>query len=181
MAEEDDDKVEVSADEDTKKPAAGPKPGAPHMVLRVILGLAGLLLIVGFFLPWLKLADEGGTVSGIDLVMANGEVARALVGDGAQRWILLLIPGFGAALSAVGFMGIRYSGQISAGLGVLIVGYGMVTLVIFFFQRTDYGLWLILGGSFIAVTAGAVTFARSRVDAKDAVDSGGGGGGDDGD
>ncbi len=163
MADADDDK-DLKLDDDKDELAtkeAGPKPGAPHIVLRIVLGVSGLLLLVGFFLPWLKLADHDA-VSGIDLVLGSGDFAQSLVGQGSQRYVLLLIPGFGVALTAVGFLGVRYSGQIAALLGVLIVGSGMVTVVIFFFQKTGIGLWLILLGAFIAVAAGTITFARSR-------------------
>ena len=150
-----------AADDDTKKKDDGEvKPGTPHIVLRIVLGAAGLLLVVGFFLPWINL--ESSTVSGLELVTSDDPIIVALVGQEAQKWILLLIPLFGIALTAIGFLGVRYSGHISAILGILIVGYGIVTVIIFFFQKTGVGLWLILGGAFISITAGLVTFLRSR-------------------
>ena len=139
------------------------KRGSPHILLRIVLGVSGLLLLVGFFLPWIKLSGgEIESVSGLGLVMADQEAIRALIGQDSQRFVLLLIPGFGVALTAVGFLGMRYSGQIAAVLGILIVGYGMVTMVIMFFEKTGYGMWLILLGAFLAVAAGTVTFIRSR-------------------
>lgn len=144
-----------------KKTKPSAKPGQPHMVLRIVLGTAGLLLVVGFFLPWLKL-EELATVSGMQLVIDENPVIRALVGNDTQRYLLLLIPGFGLALTAVGFLGVRYSGHIAAVLGVLIVLYGVVTLIIFFFQKTGVGLWLILVGAILAIAAGTFAWARSR-------------------
>lgn len=173
MAAKDDDDLEASADEApkgkklAKKKDEAPKPGTPHIALRIILGLSGLLLLVGFFFPWLRLEGSDGAanlVTGLDVVMGGDAVVRALAGQDTQRYLLLLIPGFGVALTAVGFLGIRYSGQIAAVLGILIVGYGMVMMIIFFFQRTGFGLWMILGGAFIAILAGVVTFVRTRVD-----------------
>ena len=148
-----------------KKPdAKAPPAGSPHIVLRIVLGAAGLLLLVGFFLDWLKIEGPQGTetVSGLGLVMADHPVVRGLIGQGGQRYALLAIPAFGAALSAIGFLGVRYSGQIAAALGVLIVGYGVVTVLVFFFQKTGVGLWLVLGGAFVAIAAGFLTYARSR-------------------
>ncbi|MBX3276119.1 MAG: hypothetical protein KF729_38055 [Sandaracinaceae bacterium] len=148
-----------------KKPEAKASPaGTPHIALRIVLGVAGLLLLVGFFLDWLKIEGPQGTetVSGLGLVMADHPVIRGLIGQGGQRYALLAIPAFGAALSAVGFLGVRYSGQIAAALGVLIVGYGVVTVLVFFFQKTGVGLWLVLGGAFVAIAAGFLTYARSR-------------------
>lgn len=152
------------------KPDAGPKPGTPHIVLRIVLGAAGLLLLIGFFFPWLRLEgpdNQANLVTGLDVVMAGDPVIRALVGQDAQRYVLLAIPLFGIALTAVGFLGVRFSGHIAAVLGILIVGYGMVMVVIFFFQKTGFGLWMILGGAFIAILAGLITFIRARVEAGD--------------
>ncbi|MCB9595090.1 MAG: hypothetical protein H6719_20400 [Sandaracinaceae bacterium] len=172
MAAKDDD-VEDALDEEpkgkklAKKKDEAPKPGTPHIVLRIILGLSGLLLLIGFFFPWLRLngADnQVDLVSGLDIVVGGNAVVRAFLGQEWQSYLLLLIPGFGVALTAVGFLGVRYSGQIAAVLGILIVGYGMVMMIIFFFQRTGFGLWMILGGAFIAILAGVVTFVRTRVD-----------------
>ena len=66
------------------------------------------------------------------------------------------------ALTAVGFLGFRWSGIVAAILGLSLVGYGVVTVVLFFFQKTALGLWLILGGTFLAVAAGMFTFLRAR-------------------
>ena len=160
-AKDDADLLEETDDKKVKKSKAAPKAGEPHMALRIVLGTAGLLLVVGFFLPWLKL-EEIATVSGMQLVIDDNPVIRALVGDDTQRWLLLLVPGFGLALTAVGFLGVRYSGHIAAVLGLLIVLYGLVTTIIFFFQKTGIGLWLILAGSLLAVAAGAFAWARQR-------------------
>ena len=149
--------------DEKKKKKEEPKHGAPHLLVRLFLGAAGLLLIVGFFLPWLNLDDEDlQTVSGMQLVMDNHRVILALVGEDTQRWLLLLIPGFGVALTGVAVAGVRYSGPIAALLGILIVGYGIVTVIIFFFQKTGLGLWLILLGAFLSVATGVVAFVRAR-------------------
>lgn len=158
---DDDAELERAPKESKKKQSEEPKPGYPHVVLRLFLGAAGLLLIIGFFLPWLNLG-ENSSVSGIELVMADDPVTLALIGAETQRWLLLLIPGFGIALTGVAIAGIRYSGPIAAVLGILIVGCGMVMVVIFFFQKTGIGLWLILLGAFVAVATGGVSFLRLR-------------------
>ena len=97
----------------------------------------------------------------MNLVTDGEPTIRALVGD-TQRWLLLAIPVFGLALTAVGFLGFRWSGIVAAILGLSLVGYGVVTVVLFFFQKTALGLWLILGGTFLAVAAGMFTFLRAR-------------------
>jgi hypothetical protein len=167
--------AETSAEETEPKPASpDSKPGAPHLVLRIALGLAGLLLLVGFFLPWVKLhsapSDDAPeqvqrelvNYNGLELASSDDDYIRAAVGNDTQRQLLWLIPLFGLALTAVGFLGFRWSGAVSAILGLLLVGYGVVTVVIIFFQSTAYGLWLILLGAFMAVTAGTFAWARAH-------------------
>lgn len=169
-----DARTEVEVKEKQKEEAKEPLPpaatGAPHIMLRILLGTAGLLLVVGFFLPWLRIELPGADgaesvvlqeISGMTLVADDEPTIRALVGD-TQRWLLLAIPVFGLALTAVGFMGFRWSGIVAAVLGLSLVGYGVVTVVLFFFQKTALGLWLILGGTFLAVAAGMFTFLRAR-------------------
>lgn len=154
-----------------------PKPGAPHVVFRILLGTAGLLLVIGFFLPWLRLempaADLSGMamikeITGMQLVFSDEPLIRAMGGDDTQRYLLLFIPAFGLAMTAVGFLGFRWSGVVAALMGLTLVGYGIVMFAVFFFQKTGLGLWLILGGAFLSVSAGVVSFLRSRQSGKSA-------------
>lgn len=139
--------------------AAAAKPGAPHLALRIVLGTAGLLLVVGFFLPWVQIDRE--MQSGLSLVVESDPDVRDLVDD-TQRWILLVIPVLGAALTAVGFLGLRWSGAVAAGVGFVLIAYGTVTVVLLFFQRTGLGLWLIVGAALLALGAGLFAILRGR-------------------
>lgn len=166
-----------SADDTPDPPDKGAKksadPNAPHIVLRLVLGVAGLMLVVGFFLPWIRLdavnpqqaAQAGGDtvafVSGLEIAVGGDTLITTAAG--ATPWaVLFLIPLFGAALAAVGFLGNRWSGVIGALLGLVIVLYGLVTVVMLFFRTTNYGLWVVLGGAFLAVAGGTIAWARRR-------------------
>lgn len=155
--------AEDGNDEDARAPVvsadAGVKPGAPHMVLRIVLGTAGLLLVVGFFLPWIELPSD--SYSGLALVLDDNRDIREAVGE-ARRWILLAIPILGIALTAIGFMGFRWSAAVAAGIGLLLIGYGIVTVVALFFQTTALGLWLIVAAAFLALGGGLVALVRAR-------------------
>lgn len=135
------------------------KPGTPHMLLRIILGTAGLLLVVGFFLDWIDLPSE--SYSGLELVTSDNRDIRQAVGE-TRRWILLVIPVLGVALTAIGFLGLRWAAPIAAGIGLLLIGYGIVTVVALFFQTTAIGLWLIVGAALLALGAGVVALVRAR-------------------
>ena len=162
---------------DTKKAKAkkkGAEPGAPPLILRIVLGLSGVMLVAGFFLPWIRLEainpersarlaqTEAPTfVSGLEIAVGGNTLITTVTA--AAPWeVLFLIPLLGAALAAVGFLGNRWSGVIGAALGVLIVGYGLVTVILLFFSTTSYGLWIVLGGAFVAVAAGTLAWVRGR-------------------
>jgi hypothetical protein len=159
------------AERETKPAAPEAKPGTPHLALRIALGTAGLLLLVGFFLPWVKMSTTSEEtpglvqlekVHGIELATSDEDFIRAAVGNDTQRQLLWLIPAFGLALTAVGFLGFRWSGAVAAVLGLLLVGYGVVTVVLIFFEKTSYGLWMVLGGAFLALAGGAFGWARAH-------------------
>src|SRR5690606_11941207 len=155
MSEDGVDESEVVKPEE--KPPA--KAGAPHMALRIVLGTAGLLLVVGFFLPWVQIDRE--MRSGLELDVESDPDVRDMVDD-TQRWILLVIPVLGAALTAIGFLGVRGSGAAGTVVGFLLMAYGLVTVVLLFFQRTGLGLWLIVGATILALGAGLFAMLRAR-------------------
>jgi O-antigen/teichoic acid export membrane protein len=143
---------------EAREPASRTQPPL-HAVLRVVLGGAGLLLVVGFFLPWFRLPNEDH--SGLSLVFDGDRAVREMVSE-TQRWVLLAIPVLGVVLTAVGFMGARWAAVVSIVVGVLLLGYGIVTAITLFFEHTGLGLWLIVGGAFLAIGAGAYGFGRAR-------------------
>lgn len=146
-----------------KKKDAVPQTPA-DWAIRIALGASGLMLLIGFFLPWLHFGALRD-VSGLDLVTANHEAIRHAIPE-TQRWILLFIPVLGLALTAIGFLGFRWSGIVGAAVGILVIGYGVVTVVTIFFRTTAIGMWLILGGSFLALGIGLFAVLRMRA-AKD--------------
>lgn len=162
MAEDvlDDEALEGSAAKVEAKTKAGPKPGAPHMLLRIVLGTAGLLLVVGFFLDWITIPSQ--SLSGLELVTNEDRDIREAVGE-TRRWILLAIPALGVALTAIGFLGLRWSAAVAAGIGLVLIVYGIVTVVALFIETTEVGLWLILAASFLALGSGLVTLIRGRM------------------
>jgi hypothetical protein len=144
-----------------KKGAEKSTPQTPaDWAIRIALGISGLLLLVGFFLPWLHLGDLRD-VSGLTLVISDQPIIRHMIPE-TQRYILLAIPVLGLALTAIGFLGFRWSGIVGAVVGILVIGYGVVTVVTIFFRTTAVGMWLMLGGSFLALGMGLFAVWRMR-------------------
>ena len=147
---------------EVKKKATPALTDGPHVALRIALGSAGVLLLVGFFLPWLRLTGVD-PLSGLELVIADEEAVVTAIGA-TQRWLLILVPLLGVGLTAVGFLGLRFSGQVGFGVGLAIIGYGAFTVIALFVQTTAIGLWLVLGGAFLALNAGLFAWVKAKAD-----------------
>jgi hypothetical protein len=130
------------------------------LVLRIVLGTAGLCLVVGFFFPWIKIGDLAN-ISGLDLAISDNIVIRQAIGA-STRWVLLAVPVLGLALTAIGYLGFKWSGLVGVIVGVLVVGYGIFILAYLFFQLTAPGLWIVLVGALAAFFTGLVTVLRAR-------------------
>jgi hypothetical protein len=119
-----------------------------------------LCLLVGFAFPWLKFG--AAEYRGYELVFPPASDIIVLSAIGNARWILLFVPVLGIALTAVGFLGFRWSGVVGLGISVLIIGYGVFAVVYLFFQVTGYGLWIVLAGALIGLIVGIANVMRSR-------------------
>lgn len=166
-----DDHADADAETIPATPGATAAQAAPmHIALRIALGAAGLCLLVGFFLPWMSLPTETPAgpevveISGLSIIAMDSAATRLVMGDG-QRPLVLAVPVFGLALTAIGFLGFRWAGPIALVCGVVVVGYGIARLIILFFQVTGVGLWLVVIGALTAIIAGAIAWGRLREDA----------------
>ncbi len=145
--------------EEPEKPAQKP----PHVVMRALLGFAGLSLLVGFFLPWVRFpaVTEGEHPTpehyqnGLDLLLSNDI-------QGTSPAVILLVPILGALLSAASFMGFRYAAQTAIGVAVGMIAYALYVLGSMFLQFTGYGLWTVAGGTFLILLLGVITYMLGR-------------------
>lgn len=127
--------------------------------LRVVVFLAGIGLLVGFFMPWLRFG-QFAAVSGLSLMVSSGEAVDALAGP--SRGMLILIPASGAALLGASVFGPRVAGMAALGTGIAILGFGLFTLARLFLETMGSGMWVVVGSALLAVGAGVAGLARSR-------------------
>jgi hypothetical protein len=138
---------------------AAPRQGAPHIVLRVLLGFSGLALLVGFFLPWFRVPGAEGTQATLQsgyALMTSGDLA------GTPALLLLVVPILGAVLSATAFMGFRFSGEVAVGVAVLLIVYALYVLLQVFVQHTGEGLWIVAGSTLVILLLGVITWMLGR-------------------
>jgi hypothetical protein len=110
------------------------------------LVVAGLALVVGFFLPWI---DTGGmiTASGFTIVW------RA-EGATATRILLAFVPVIGAMLALAGLTASRKTTGIALAAGGGILGYFAWSFARGFFATTGLGLRLVIAGAIVALAVG---------------------------
>jgi hypothetical protein len=117
-----------------------------HSRTRSVAAFAGIVLVVGFFLPWF---DLGGLVamSGFDLV-TSGDV------DLLTRILIALVPLAGLSLLASAATNHARTKSVAIVTGLGILGYTGYQTAKAFVQLTGYGLWAILGAAIVAIVVG---------------------------
>lgn len=132
----------------TKKDAASDVP----IAFRVLIGVTGLAMLVGFFFPWVRreLEAEGETVllSGLSLLQQESLA-------GTPPIAVIMVPVLGTALAAIAFTGFRYTAYVAIGVSVLLFGYAAYVLFQLFVQHTGLGLWITTGAAFLSLLFGA--------------------------
>lgn len=129
--------------------------GGPPMGLRALVGFSGLSLLVGFFLPWFRAEAEGEHDSGMTMML--GEAI-----GGTPAIVLVAVPILGVLLSALAFMGFRWTAHAAIGVAAALLAFGLWILLQLFVEHTALGLWVVVGGTFITLLLGVSTLLYSR-------------------
>lgn len=144
-------------DRGPQSPSRSAQAGA--QTLRVVVFVAGLGLLVGFFLPWLRFG-EFAAVSGLSLMVSSGQAVDAVAGP--SRGLLILIPACGAGLIAASAFGPRMAVVAALAAGIAVLGLGLFTLARVFLETMGAGMWIVAASALIAAGAGVAGLLRSR-------------------
>jgi hypothetical protein len=128
------------------------------MIARVVLALAGLGLVVGFFLPWIRLG-EVLTLSGLGMALAGGEAITTL--SGPFRAIVFIVPAAGLVMLAIAIRGARAIAVTGLACGLLVFATGVITLIRAFLDSTGAGMWVVVISALTAIAVGFVAY-RNR-------------------
>jgi hypothetical protein len=129
------------------------QPKSLSMFRRVLLCLCGLVLVLGFFLPWVT-AGTALELSGLGLAISGGEMVQAVSGGG--RFLLFLAPLMGAALIAGAVTGHWATPWVGIlGSGALLL-FGIIHVISFFLSSTGVGLWLVVFAALFTLVVGAL-------------------------
>jgi hypothetical protein len=120
----------------------------------MVLGITGLALVVGFFMPWIDVGGLHG-VSGWDMVCSE---QLSLI----TRIILALCPLGGAVLALSAFGRSNKAAQLGLAVGAGVLGYTFYKLAYGFIKVTGAGLWMVLAGATVALAIGLLTRPASK-------------------
>ncbi len=128
------------------------------IVLRGLFIACGAALLVGFFLPWVKVGAML-TVSGLGLSLAQGDMVGMVAGN--SGFLLFAIPTLGVVLIAGALLGHRFTSWLAVGGATMILGFGFYTVLRFFLQSTGFGMWVVVLATLLALTGGLLGVGRS--------------------
>ena len=113
---------------------------------QLVIGFVGLMLVVGFFLPWLRF---GGLLeaSGLDLVSQDGLPSLT-------RFLLAMCPVGGAAMVLAALGGSRVLGTVSAIVGGGTLAYGGYKVFQILLATIGLGLWMVTFAALAALILG---------------------------
>lgn len=129
---------------------------------RAVAFAAGLGLLIGFFLPWMRFGQVA-VLSGLSLMVSSGTGIDALAGP--ARGLLVIIPVSGAALIASALFAPRLSPVVSLLSGFAILAFGLFTLARLFLQTVGFGMWVVVLSALVATGMGIAALSRPRDDA----------------
>jgi len=132
---------------------------AGDQAVRAVAFLAGLGLLGGFFLPWLRFG-EVAAVSGLSLMVSSGTAVTALAGP--AKGMLIIVPVCGGALVACAVLFPRLAGLATFVGGLSVIGFGLFTLARAFFQTVGTGMWIVVLSALVAAATGLVALSRRR-------------------
>jgi len=118
------------------------------LVRRALLAASGLTMLVGFFMPWLKIGSLL-TISGFGLVFASGDVVNVV--SGTSRFMLVVVPLLGILLSVGAILGHRLTPWVALAGATAILGFGFLRVLELFVTSTGLGMWLVIVSALVCL------------------------------
>ncbi len=138
--------------------------------MRLLLGISGLGILVGFFLPWIRQTEiingaAGGSITNVRMLSGLDLIMRGHLSGTPVAW-LLLVPALGLLVACVSMLGFRWSGQLAILSALGLIVYAGYILLRTFIGLTGFGLWLVAGSVGTTILSGVITtmIVRTRAD-----------------
>lgn len=120
--------------------------------------VASLVLLVGFFVPWIRLPDGDSEqlVSG-----ASMGVVAAQYGGG--YYVVYLLPLLAIAMGVAAVKKPNWASILAIFVGISLLVWGLFEIARFLFLQTSWGLWVTVAGAMLAAFGGALTWRRAHL------------------
>jgi hypothetical protein len=135
------------------------------LIPRVVFGLSGAALLIGFFLPWF-LVGQFLSLSGFGLVFTSGQMVGLLAG--ANRSLLIAVPLLGIVLIVGSVWGHRVTSWLAAGGAFTLLAFAFISMLHVFLSSTGAGMWIVVLATFVTLGMGAFGIGRRSPAAGDA-------------
>jgi hypothetical protein len=132
---------------------------AAHQGMRAVAFVAGVGLLLGFFLPWIRFG-QAAAFSGLSLMVSGGTVVDALAGP--SRGLLIIIPACGAVLVASAVLAPRWTPIAALVSGSAILLFGLFTLARLFLNTVGVGMWIVVAAALVCAGIGVASLAGGR-------------------
>ena len=120
--------------------------------------VAALVLLVGFFVPWIRLPDGDSEqlVSG-----ASMGVIAARYGGG--YYVVYLLPLLAIGMGVAAVKKPNWASILAILVGISLLVWGLFEIARFLFLQTSWGLWVTVAGAMLAAFGGALTWRRAHL------------------
>ncbi len=155
------------ADSALQTPVAAPdlevkSPGRRGMALgiapRTLYTLAGALILLAFFMPWLRIGDLG-RLSGFEIMFADNIVLRQAV-NRTHRMFVGAVPVLGVLMAVFAVKGWRIAHVTALITGLYVFAFGISIFGALFFSATSLGLWIVIGAALLSAAVPTLLLSR---------------------
>ena len=114
-------------------------------------------MLVGFFMPWLKVGSLL-TISGFGLVFASGDVVNVV--SGTSRFMLVVVPLLGLLLIVGAVVGHRVTQWVALAGATGILGFGFLRVLEIFLTSTGLGMWLVIVSALVCLVLSLLSIGQ---------------------
>jgi hypothetical protein len=129
------------------------------MASRGLLAMAGMGLLIGFFMPWIRFGNMV-VLSGFSLWASSGEAVEVI--SGPRRALLFMVPLSAIALMVCAYVGHKLSIWVALIASTILLGYGAFTIIRLFVESTGLGMWMVVGSAMLTFAVALIGLGSSR-------------------
>jgi len=120
--------------------------------------VAALVLLVGFFVPWIRVPDGAS-----EQIVSGASMGVVAARFGGGYYVVYLLPLFALGMGVAAVKKPSWASVLAIVVGVSLLVWGLFELARFLFLQTRWGLWVTAVGAMLAAFGGALTWRRAHV------------------